>query len=884
MPKCASLLILIFVCGFLGCKGNTKESLNEEGDALFKQGNFNGALVYYKNALEKDANFLSARFNLALAYLETGKLEQAERELQKVLLQDPYDPRVNLHLGRIANLQNKPDLATSFLTAYLKAHPKDATALEQMALAVTLLGDAVAARTYLEQALAEEPGRVSARIALARNHMSQDERGPARDILERLLSEHPRNRAALHALAQLEFQERDTEGMLDVYSRISFIYPADLFARYREGGLRLDKGELDRVRASAEAMIKDFPNKAEGHRLMGRLLFQDGKYDEAATYLQKSIRIQPDLEAYYLLGLAFFNLGNLEMAVTQFQTILDFNPKFAQARLLIGDIFLRQGRGAEALTVADKMLEANPSDFLGFALRGDALLMQRKPREALAAVEDALKLAPSNYGLLLKKGLLRLSLGAGGGEQDLAAAVRVSPKSIDARMALHSLYLRTKRIDDVVRILQEGLGSGKSDAILYNALAKVAFGRRDSQEVWEYLDKAKAADPNLPQTYYNGAAVLLAQGKPEEALGQYDQALAVLPLDVRALIGSAVILDGQGKTDAARERLEKARGTGDVGAILMLAQYLQRRGQGDEAVTVLEDALRRQPGAVAFIQAKAKLHMVRGEKDAAMVLYDQFEAIDPWGGTLERTRAWMSVGSMDKAGRSARRLIELSPDRGDSYVPLAVILESGRDRAGAEALLRTALSRDPVNDSLGILLGEFHVRGRELDKALDGYESVLRRSPMNAPALTGKGVVLQLMGKMDEAARAYVLAVQAKPDHAPALNNLAMLWADDEKNRQAALNLAMAAFTRSSGEPAVVDTLGYALLRNNRFEDALRVLDRAVALADGNGAIHYHRALALHGLERRPEAVAELRAALATGDFGERAAAESMLLVLQGAQ
>lgn len=88
--------------------------------------------------------------------------------------------------------------------------------------------------------------------------------------------------------------------MLDVYSRISSIYPADFFARYKEGSLRLDKGELDQVRASAEAMIKDFPNKAEGHRLMGRLLLMDGKYDEAVAYLQKSIRVQPDLEAYYL--------------------------------------------------------------------------------------------------------------------------------------------------------------------------------------------------------------------------------------------------------------------------------------------------------------------------------------------------------------------------------------------------------------------------------------------------------------------------------------------------------------------------------------------------------------------------------------------------------
>lgn len=168
-------------------QGEYQGIIKEEGDALFRQGNFNGAIVYYKNALKRDANFLSARFNLALAYLETGKLEQAERELQKVLLQDPYDSRVNLHLGRIANLQNKPDLSTSFLTTYLKAHPNDAACLEQLAFATTIQGDAAAARIWSRpwprSRVGLQPG------SPARNYMSQDERAPAREILEHLLSE-----------------------------------------------------------------------------------------------------------------------------------------------------------------------------------------------------------------------------------------------------------------------------------------------------------------------------------------------------------------------------------------------------------------------------------------------------------------------------------------------------------------------------------------------------------------------------------------------------------------------------------------------------------------------------------------------------------------------
>jgi thioredoxin-like negative regulator of GroEL len=54
--------------------------------------------------------------------------------------------------------------------------------------------------------------------------------------------------------------------------------------------------------------------------------------------------------------------------------------------------------------------------------------------------------------------MLRLSLGDAAGEQDLTDALKISPKSLDARMALHSLYLRTRRSEEAEAVLRQGLG------------------------------------------------------------------------------------------------------------------------------------------------------------------------------------------------------------------------------------------------------------------------------------------------------------------------------------------------------------------------------------------------------------------------------------------
>lgn len=874
-------VLLLVIAMLTGCEGHTKESLNAEGQALFQEGNYNGAIIHYRNALEKDPNFVEARYNLGLAYIETAKFEHAEREFQKVLLQNPYDKRVRLHLGRIANHQNKPEVAVPLLEKYLEDHPADATALEQLAYSATISGDLARAKTYLEKALAAEPDRISAKLALVHTFMSQGDRAKAREVVEALLKDHPNHRGGLHALAQLETQDRDTEGMLDAYTRITSIYPGDLFAKYRQGSLLADKGDLETVRASAASMVKEYPNRAEGHRLMGLVNFREGKYEDAILSLQKSIRIQPDLEAFYMLGMANYQVGNLEMAVTHLQTVLDYSPEFTQARAMLGEIFLRQRRAPEALAAAQRLIESAPADYRGYALKADGLMLRGEHKAAVIELSRASELAPTHYGLLLKLGLLKISQGDDAGEQDLLRAVKLSPQGVDARLALHTHYIRNRRHAAAIAVLEDGISGGKSDAVLYNALAKDALGRRDMASCEAYLAKAREANPEFLQTYYNAAAYHLSQGRPDETLAQYDQVLTMRPEDVRSLIGSSSVLEMQGKKDEARDRLARARATGDLGSALILAAFLQKHGQSDEALAILDEEAHMRPGNLAVVEAKARLHMARKEVDRAMVYFGQLETANPWGGTLERTRAWMSVGELDKAEESARRLIQLEPKRAASYIPLAGILEARHDLNGVEDTLAKAVAAEPGNTQIGMAVGEFHLRNRRLDKANQAFEAVLAVEPDNAGALTGKGMVNQLRNDRDKAVEYYLQAIQAKPDHAPALNNLAMLYAEDEETRLIAMNLAMAAFTQAGNDPSVIDTLGYVLIRNKRPQDALRVLERAKALAPGNPVIKYHIALAYADLDRRQEAVEMLEVALAASEFEGRMKAEQLMRTLR---
>jgi Tfp pilus assembly protein PilF len=83
------LLFVLFTVFTAACKEQTKEEIFQQGMEFVDNGNNQAAVTLFKNALEKDPNYIDARLQLGFAYLETGKYDKAENELVKALRQQP---------------------------------------------------------------------------------------------------------------------------------------------------------------------------------------------------------------------------------------------------------------------------------------------------------------------------------------------------------------------------------------------------------------------------------------------------------------------------------------------------------------------------------------------------------------------------------------------------------------------------------------------------------------------------------------------------------------------------------------------------------------------------------------------------------------------------
>jgi Flp pilus assembly protein TadD len=79
---------------------------------LSKEGDLPGAIAELLRALELEPARGDIRYNLAIAYTETGEYDKAELELRKVLLRSPDAVEAHVALG-IVLLQSKDDLGAA---------------------------------------------------------------------------------------------------------------------------------------------------------------------------------------------------------------------------------------------------------------------------------------------------------------------------------------------------------------------------------------------------------------------------------------------------------------------------------------------------------------------------------------------------------------------------------------------------------------------------------------------------------------------------------------------------------------------------------------------------------------------------------------------------
>lgn len=872
------IAVLLAAVLLTACNRKSKDELLAEGLRQLESGNPGGAIVLFKNALEEDQSFLEARYQLARAYVQAGKYDQAEREYQKVLRQAPTRTGIYLDMARMHIREGKADKALESAAEYLAKSPESAEAFEIKGTAYVMKGQYAEAERWVRNALRLEPAETKARLQLAAICLATGREGEARAVLDEITAKDPKNTRALYMLADLELRKGGRQAALDIFRKIATIDPKDAQALYRSGKIHLDAGEFEKAQQLATELRQKHPKRGEGSRLQGIIHFHRKNFQEAVTAFQDSVKLQPSVEGYYFLGLSLYSRGELENALSQFRKILDHDPELTRARLMTAMILLNQKRLDDAVAEVKKVLDKEPANALARNVLGSAYLAKGMYDEGMKELNRATEIDPRIVDAHLKKGIFHLSKGMEqAAETDLATAVKVAPELLNSRIILASYYLRRNNSPRALATLKGGLRGVKEDAVLYNIMAGINLSGGNASEGTRCLQKAKETDPGFFAPYFNMATFYAVQGNYDQALGEYGAVLKRDARNIQAMLGTAALMEIKGRDADALAWYTRAKETGAPSAFLALAGHHIKKKEGVKAVAALDEGIKASPRNVDLLVAKGRLCISEKKYKDGLRVFDDLEAVSPDGGLTEKIAAYVTMGEHTKALEQARRMVTLKPNSARGYLAMAVVHESRNELDPAIEQVKSAVRVEGDNLPARIKLGDLYARKKDYTAALRIYEETAARNPDYAPAHFAQGALLELTGKKKEAIGKYRQAVTKDEHYVPALNNLAYLYADGFGPKQEALRLALTAFKYQPGSPGIMDTYGYALLKNGRNAEALKVLAKASELLSGNPTVLYHLALAQRQSGNGSEATATLQKALNLGDFPEAAAARSLL-------
>ena len=382
-----------------------------------------------------------------------------------------------------------------------------------------------------------------------------------------------------------------------------------------------------------------------------------------------------------------------------------------------------------------------------------------------------------------------------------------------------------------------------------------------------------AHNPNARDAHLNLVAPLAEAGRYDEALAAARIGVERRPdrADAYVDLGSVLVrLEGFDEADAVlRTALELD--PGHPGAHQNLGEALRRRGRYGEAIEMYRAALEAEPDLAPAHGGLGLALFESGRHEESLAALERALALDPAAPSageiaMAAGRAALEAGRLDAADAHFRRAAELEPASPAPLTELSNLLSARGRRAEAEHYLRRARdarSDDPV--ALHVIGEGLRTAGRR-DEALASYREAVRIDPGFAPAHVGIGAALLDaqryaealeslergislgadaptaatahylagrallgLGRDDDAAAHFERAIEREPNHAEALDHLA-LWRFGRQEYEQALALYRAHANLVPDDPTVHANTGVTLYFLGRSEEALASLERALQL------------------------------------------------------
>ena len=503
------------------------------------------------------------------------------------------------------------------------------------------------------------------------------------------------------------------------------------------------------------------------------------------------------------------------------------------------------------------------NSFSGAYLAARAAEVDNDVDRAVAYYQRALAFNPTDEAiqqslmvLLISRGDFDEALPFADDLRDVADIERFS------RLALAVDAIRSDNSDEALELLTFD-GQSDLDRLITSIIsAWVEAGQGDAEAALARLDAIEGPPWYGLFTNYHRGLIAASAGLDDQAEQFFSSATANLEAGggapevfLRAHEAYARFRAVNGDTDTALDILAKADElASDRVTVTALREQIEA---GEEIEPPAADT----SAGASEILLNLSTALNRGGGEAFVKLYLHYAlALEP-----DSDAVLLQLGGIAEMQRNAEeaiaiygRIPEASPLRRVSELQVGLNLADLDRHDEAVEHLEPLLEAAPDDRRAYLALGGVYASQQKFAEAAEVYERALARIATPEPAdwnlFYQRGIAYERTKQWDRAEPDFHTALELFPDHPQVLNYLGYSWVDMGINLEEGLGLIERAVELRPSDGYIVDSLGWAFYRLERYDEAVTELERAVNLMPADPVLNDHLGDAYWQVGRRLEA------------------------------
>ncbi len=278
------------------------------------------------------------------------------------------------------------------------------------------------------------------------------------------------------------------------------------------------------------------PQSWLAHNNLGRLLYSQGKTDEAISHYNEALRLAPEEGLIHSnFGIALAKKGMIQEAIREQQTALRLLPLYPNAHNNLGMVLFLQGLTKDAIGEYAEALRLKPNYAEAHFNMGRALASVGRMEEADVHFHRAIEIDHDYIDALYNSGCEFLARG----KIDEAIlyfreALKAESNHLQAYNNLANALTMQGKLREAEEVYRRALQVDRKFADAYLGLGVISFKQVKLDEAEKYFSQALRMKPDFASAHFNLGVIFEMKGMIDSAVSHYREAVRISPSDAEA--------------------------------------------------------------------------------------------------------------------------------------------------------------------------------------------------------------------------------------------------------------------------------------------------------------------------------------------------------------